>query len=275
MKLDRLVRLEKRLAGALDKKLHRPGVAADPLELVPMILDAVEERIQPLADGRRVFPYDRLSVRVCIEPGRLAAARTVFEHTPTLGDRIRERLKEARCSCDALEVTVKIAEGTPPEKWGGAPFHISGRTARARRPEPEAPDPGPPPVRIVVLAGAAGARGHLFQLERIQVGRMRRVEERIEGTARHNHVAFEDDGGDVNASVSRAHASIRWDAEARAWRVFDEGSAHGTRVLRSGKELAVPKQGSRGVTLRDRDEIEFGRARVRFLIEWPESPGKD
>src|SRR6185503_13583437 len=135
-KLDRLVGLEKKLAGALDKRLRRPEVPADPLELVPMILDQVEDRVQPLSDGRRVFPYDRMTIRIVVEPGRLAAARTVFEHEPTLEERILKRLREARCSCESLEIVLKIAEGTPPERWGGAPFHISGRVGRARKAEP-------------------------------------------------------------------------------------------------------------------------------------------
>ncbi len=267
--MNRLVKLEKRLAGLVDRRLRRAEVPADPLELMPMILDAVEEKIVDASGGARVFPYDRVAIQVCVEPGRRTAAATVFEHPPTLADRVRERLIESRCEISgALVVTVKIAEGAPPEAWNGAPFRIECRAARKPRRTEPVPEPkkGVPAVRLVVLAGAAGARNHAFELERIHIGRMGRVEDRKHGAVRKNHLAFADDATDeVNASVSRAHASIRWDAATRSFRLFDDGSVHGTRVLRGGRDLTVPRHGSRGVRLEDGDEIEFGKARVRFL----------
>jgi pSer/pThr/pTyr-binding forkhead associated (FHA) protein len=121
-----------------------------------------------------------------------------------------------------------------------------------------------------VLAGDAGARNHVFELERINIGRMRRIAGLEPGAARNNHIAFADDNGDVNATVSRAHAHIRLDREAGGFRLFDDGSVQGTRVLRAGRSIAVPKRGSRGVRLEHGDEIEFGAARIRFLTRWPE-----
>lgn len=268
--MNRLVKLEKRLAGLVDRKLRRPENPTDPLELLPMILDAIEEKIVPAADGVRVFPYDRVAVQVCVEPGRRTAAETVFEHPPALDERVRERLREARCEVpDPVAVTVKIVEGAPPESWSGSPFRIECRARKPRKAEPApAPSKAVPAVRLVVLAGSTGGRNHAFELERINVGRMSRVEDRVQGAARKNHLAFEDGDDEANATVSRAHAHLRWDASAGCFRLFDDGSAHGTRVLRGGRDLAVPRQGSRGVRLEHGDEMEFGKARVRFLAKW-------
>ena len=86
------------------------------------------------------------------------------------------------------------------------------------------------------------------------------------GSVRHNHLVFADDGSAVNATVSRAHAHIQHDREAEAFLLFDDGSSHGTRVLRGGRALAVPRQGTRGVRIEDGDELEFGSARVKFQL---------
>ena len=264
MKLDRLVKLERRLAQALDKRLRDPEAGHDALELVPMILDHVEEHVVPTPGGGRSFPYDRIAIEIAVAPGAAAATRAVLDHPPGLEERIRARLHEARCAAPALKVATKVVEGTRPA--GEAPFRIEYRERKAAK-EPPAPRPAAVPrVKLTVVAGSAGAKAHELDHERINLGRMPRVEDAGRGTVRHNHVAFADDGSDVNVTVSRAHAHLAWDAEAEAFVAFDDGSAHGTRVLRAGRAIAVPRQGSRGVRLRPGDEIELGSARVRFAL---------
>lgn len=273
LKLDPLIQFEKRLAGMLERTLSKPDAPLDPLELTPVILEHIESRIHPTGDGGREFPFARVTVRVCVEPGRGDAARAALDRPP-LEERVRERLRRARCAPPPqLRVTLRVVEGAKPESWGVLPFKVEyrGRTAGARAADAPGAHPAPPPVRLVVLAGAAGGRGHVFEQDQINLGRMARVEDRARGAVRHNHLAFEKESDEVNATVSRAHAHLLWDAEARAFRVFDDGSAHGTRVLRGGRELAVPREGSRGVRLRHGDELELGRARVRFLTKWPET----
>ena len=265
MKLDRLVKLEKKLAGIVDRKLRDPGTPPDVLELLPMILDYVEERVQPTGDGGQVFPYDRIRVSLAIESERAAAMAAVLEHPPGLEERIRARLLEAGCLAPDLKVSTRILEAPKPEAWGELPFRIQFRARRRGRP-PEARRVAVPRVRLSVLAGSAGARAHAFQLARINIGRLQRVEDRSQDAVRRNHLAFADDGSKVNATVSRAHAHIRYDSDANVFRLFDDGSAHGTRILRRGRYLAVPRRGSRGVLLQHGDELEFGSARARFLI---------
>lgn len=278
MRLDPLVQLERKLAGLLERSLGVSGGPLDPLELAPLILEHVESRIHPTGDGGREFPYARVLVRVCVEAGRGDAARVALGQPPMI-ERVRERLRRARCTPPpGLVVALQVIEGEKPESWGPLPFQIAYRkraAGKASAPAAEPEAPAPAPVRLVVLAGRAGARGHVFEQERVNLGRMTRVEDRARGTVRRNHVAFASEADDVQASVSRAHAHLQWDAEARAYRVFDDGSAQGTRVLRDGRELAVPSRGSRGVRLRHGDELELGRARVRFLTSWPERDRRD
>jgi hypothetical protein len=80
-----------------------------------------------------------------------------------------------------------------------------------------------------------------------------------------NHVAFLENGEDVNQSVSRRHARIELDERTRRPRVIDDNSAQGTAVIRGGRGIAVPR-GSRGLTLQSNDEVAFGQARVRIRL---------
>jgi pSer/pThr/pTyr-binding forkhead associated (FHA) protein len=75
-------------------------------------------------------------------------------------------------------------------------------------------------------------------------------------------VAFREGAGDVNQSVSRRHAHISYDPDGRSFRLHDDGSEHGTGVVRLGRTVAVPR-GTRGVRLESGDEIVLGEARVR------------
>lgn len=275
MKLDRLVKLEKRLARILDRKLRDPESTHDVLELVPLILDHVEEHMLPTPDGGRIFPYDRVTVQVAVTPEGAAAARAVLEHPPGLEQRVCARLQEVDCVAPAgLKVATRIVEGSRPDSWGELPFRIEYRERKQRR-EPPARSATVPSVRLVVISGAAGARTQEFELERINIGRLQRVEGHSRGAVRHNHLAFADDGSEVNSTVSRAHAHIQHDRDGGVFLLFDDGSVHGTRVLRAGRALAVPRQGSRGVKLEDGDELELGSVRVRFLRRLPAAAARN
>jgi predicted component of type VI protein secretion system len=87
-------------------------------------------------------------------------------------------------------------------------------------------------------------------------------------TMRHNDVPFLDRQDEINLTVSRAHAHIEFSPRDGEFRLYDDGSAQGTRVIRDGRYLDVPRQAGRGVKLRHGDELELGRARLRFLTRW-------
>ena len=81
---------------------------------------------------------------------------------------------------------------------------------------------------------------------------------------RRNDVVFEEGGDEANATVSRAHAHIRFERASGEYRICDDESEYGTRVFRDGKSIEIPGGNRRGERLRAGDEIYLGRACLRF-----------
>jgi len=263
--------LEATLANTLDRAvggLVRSG-AREPLEIVHAIVEAAQEEIQSSGRGRRVFPFNAITVTI-LAPSRDARARfeAVFADGPLLRDRILARLGSAACHVADLDLSVNY-ESRPRKHWRNPEFHIDfARVARPERRTPEA-DSTPPRVEVTVLHGTAERRTYaLAPSMRIDMGRCADVRDSRRRLIRTNHVAFLERSGDVNQSVSRRHAHISYEPVARCFRLHDDGSEHGTGVVRRGRTLAVPR-GARGVRLESGDEIVLGdaRVRVRFVGE--------
>jgi predicted component of type VI protein secretion system len=79
-------------------------------------------------------------------------------------------------------------------------------------------------------------------------------------------VAFVEGSGEVNQSVSRRHAHIAYEPASGGYRLCDDGSVHGTSVIRNGGAVTVPP-GSLGVRLRTGDELVLGEARLRIRFD--------
>ena len=263
--------LEARLAGRLDRTVEglvRSG-ARDPLEIVHAIVEAVQEEIQSSGRGRRVFPFNVITVTI-LAPSRDARARfeAVFADGPPLRERIVARLGSAACQVDDLDLEVTY-ETRSRKGWRNPEFHIE--FARVPRPERQVPDgdPAPSRVELTVLNGTAERRTYTLAAPmRIDLGRCADVRDSRHRLIRTNHVAFLERSGDVNQSVSRRHAHLSYEPAARSFRLHDDGSEHGTGIVRHGRTLAVPR-GARGVRLESGDEIVLGeaRVRVRFPVE--------
>jgi len=266
MKLERLVKLEKAVAGGLDRLTRRKGWPEEPLEWIPAMLDEIEKRVVPTGGRGRVFPYEVVHVELRVEPTHFEAARAVFG-SGSFEERVRARLREVRCELPAgLRVRLRVR---PRHAEGESPFAIAFRApVGARRPGTPAAivTPAIPAVQILVIEGQCRRRMHELRLERINLGRLDSLEGRGGQRLRRNHVAFLDRDEPVNATVSRAHAHIEYFA-GDGFRVFDDGSAQGTRIMRDGRSIPVARAAVRGVKLRHRDEIELGMARVVFLVE--------
>ena len=224
----------------------------------------------PSGGRGRAFPYELIRVLVRVEPGSAETARAVFR-AGAFEDRVRERLREARCEAPAaLRVQARVVESGPIGE-GESPYSVEFRrpsTSKERRDAAAEPaETRVPAVRILVLEGHARRRIHQLKLERINLGRMESVEGHGPQGIRRNHVAFVDRDDPVNGTVSRAHAHIEHFG-AHGFRLFDDGSAHGTRIVREGRSIPVARGASRGVRLRHGDEIELGMARLVLLLEW-------
>ena len=259
-------RLESKIAGRLDgaaKEFVRSG-AREPLEIVHAILDAVEQDIQASGRGTRVFPFNRIDVTVAAPSSEARAGlEAVFAGEPPLQARIIERLRSA--GCRPSDIMVAIAYAPRPQKnWRARDFHLN--LARVPQPvvEDSEADSKHARIEVTVLRGITEQRTYSFVARRIDFGRCAEVRDSRNRLVRTNHVAFTEGSGDaVNESVSRQHAHIACEPDSSRFRLHDDGSGHGTGIVREGRTVPVPR-GSRGVRLHSGDEVILGEARVRI-----------
>jgi hypothetical protein len=262
-----LGKLTRRLESGLGRLLGtQSGDASEPLELVTGILRDIEHRVEPIGGGHRRFPYTTINVTVLAlnkeEQDRYASALSDIE------PKIRERLRELACDQPArLDVTVQYAK--KPRKGWAADQRVElsfSRETPAARVTRERETVARAAVRLVVLRGAAGKRTYAFEQKVIRFGRGEDLAE-ASGRSRRNDIAFLDDEDEVNRTVARAQAHLQFDAERREFRLFDDGSSNGTRIVRDADVITVTPHGPRGVRVNSGDILEFGKARVRFEIE--------
>jgi hypothetical protein len=260
-------RLESRIARTLDGAAARVANTGprEPLEVLHAIVEAVEREVQPAGRGTHVFPFNRLKLAVSApSPEARARFEAVFEGPPALQDRLVDRLCAA--GCDVAGLSVKVAYVPHADAhWTHPDFHLElARVPRATRTEAAADAPLPR-LELTIVNGSAAAAAYAFTLSRIDLGRCAEVRDSGNRLIRTNHVAFADAAGELNQSVSRRHAHIAYAADSGDYRIADDGSAHGTAVLRDGRTIRVPA-GSRGVRLQSGDEIALGEARLRVTV---------
>ena len=266
---DRARQLEMRVASRITTTARTvaqrsPG-AREPIELMHAIVDAIEHEIQPGGRGTRVFPFNTIDVSI-LAPSDHARARleAIVDGNVLLRNRITERLRAA--GCDASELVVHVTYVARPQKnWADPQFSIAfARIAREATEEVSAA--APVRLEITVIRGAAERRTYVCTSDRIDLGRGIEVRDSRNALLRTNHVAFSDGSDDLTRSISRQHAHVAYEPQSGRFRLHDDGSVHGTRIVRKGKTLAVPR-GGRGGLLQSGDEIELGEARVRVRFE--------
>ena len=260
--LGRAREIEARISGTVERTSRRvtQSGARTPLEVAHAIVDAVDTHAHVAGRGHRTFAAKEIRVTV------LAATRNVrdqyeavFEGAMPLRERILERLESLGCGRDDLSVAVSYAAQARPG-WVGPDFHVvfpRAEPSHARTAVDEGPDAI---IELRVIHGAAEQPAYFCSQSRVDIGRCRDVRDLGQRLVRTNHVVFVDSADPVNQSVSRQHAHIASEGGGDV-RVYDDGSAHGTAVLRSGQTIPVPP-GSRGVRLRSGDEILLGEARL-------------
>ena len=256
--------LESRLAGAFEKaskSLIGPG-SIPPLGLVDQAVDEVARHVLQSGRGRYAFPFNDVTVTFAAPAaGTQAQFELLCAGPPSLRDRILRRLASAGCDDPDVDVTLSFAPIADPS-WLRPEFDVA--LARVDRSAPATP------ARIVrvdllVTHGVADRGAYSFTTLPIAIGRGMEVRDSRHQLLRINHVAFTEGADDVTQSVSRRHARIELDPATRRPRLFDDNSAQGTSVVRDGRGIAVPR-GSRGLGLRDGDEIVLGEARLRVRI---------
>jgi hypothetical protein len=264
--LDKARTLESRIARALSRAAEDTvgAEAREPLEIAHAIVDAVERRIQPGGRGTRLFPFTRVGVTVQA-PSRDARARidALFAASPSLRDRIVDRLRSARCEVEDLQVDVSYA-GKAARQWENPHFHLTFDRREPAPAEPQRPASAPARLEIAIVRGVAERRTYSFATPRVDLGRGAEVRDSRHRLLRTNQVAFVEGSTAENQTVSRRHAHIVIDPSGEH-RLHDDRSEHGTGIVRGGRTIPVPA-GSRGVRLRSGDEIALGEARLRVRM---------
>lgn len=236
----------------------RPGPDFQPLDVVAAVLHEIEEKVVPAGGGRRVFPYNRVGVKVLLPPG---GERARFELALNdLEAKIRQRFQEIDCEAAyPLDVRVQFLKKAP-AAWKAE--QIFALDLQKRSPDHASPASPAVSLRVQVLTAAGAKRTYTFSEPKILLGRTADISDRG-GGRRRNHVALDEQ----NTSVSRAHARIVYDAARDGYRVLDEGSTRGTQVIRRGDLVKVPKNDPRGVLLKSGDDIQLGDVVLRVTIE--------
>src|SRR5438132_1123115 len=103
-------KLESKIAARVEsvaKDFVRCG-AREPLEIAHAMVDTVQQDIQAGGRGKSVFPFNQITLSV---PAASREARLrlegVLNGEPTIRDRIGERLRQAGCVVDDLDVDIK------------------------------------------------------------------------------------------------------------------------------------------------------------------------
>ena len=255
------------IAAKLDEAAKSLGRSRprEPLEIVLAILDAVEQRIEPTGRGARVFPFNRIEVSV-LAPSRetRGSLEAVLGGDTPLRSRILDRVHCAGCSPADIVVEIQYVDRAA-QHWNAPEFDL--QFARIAEPEADgsAPEGQAGQINIRVLQGVMERRAYSLIAPRIDVGRGAEVRDHRNRLIRTNHVVFTEGGGDVNQTVSRTHAHIAYEPRTGHFRLHDDGSEHGTEIVRGGRTIAVLR-GPRGVRLRSDDDVVLGEARVRITL---------
>jgi hypothetical protein len=147
----------------------RPWTAgSEPVELHRAILEEVESQVVAVGGGRRIFPFDRVEVKLlAVAPAERARLEAVTQAGWDLEREIRERLKarDARAP-ERLEVPLQVTEVDGPE-FGGRRYAVA--FSRSAAPGAATPAPagaggaggvaGAPTVAVPVVAGARAGGG--------------------------------------------------------------------------------------------------------------------
>ena len=233
---------------------------SSPMEIRRAILDEVAARAVAVGGGKKIFPFDRLRIHLRAEDAeRRAVLEGVIQDGWDLERAIRRLLESIDCRIPAqLAIGYNVTADDDP-RFAGRSYFIEYQQS-----ESLPADGGRPVLELRVVRGTTPEEVYVTSASRLHIGRSPEVLDRHGRLERRNEIAFGEEGG-INATVSRQHATIRYDEESRGYWVRDNNSAGGTRIFRSGQPLSVGRH-RQGVRLRDGDELSLGRAQILVTI---------
>jgi hypothetical protein len=260
--VDRAKQLSRTMAGRLRRAVDPPlAPDAAPLEIRHFIVEAIEARVQPTGGGRRRLPDSLVEVKiVAADPAGQRALRSTLVD---LQSAVLARLKELSCEVPAgfavhVAYLKRAPAGWPADQLLAIDYSQPGAAASV-------PPSGTPALTLTVVRGSAAQPAFTFTVPIVRVGRSPAPHD-DRGRARRNDVAFLEDGNDESMTVTRGHCEIRYNRAGGGYRIFDERSANGTRIVRGGEVIEVPAGDPIGVAIMDGDELQFGNAAVRVSI---------
>jgi hypothetical protein len=249
----------RRIEKSLDEKLRAAfgGEGQGGREAIELYRDALDQIAARAVTGRRgdrVFPFDciRIELRAANDEAR-TLLDAVFDPAQMLDD-VRASFVEARVTPPQ---NLSIAIEYPPEAI--TDLRVVCEKAGA------APAPQPAPLRPMRLIPDLAESHFLLDKPVIYIGRTPEVVDTLGRSLRRNDLWFPEEVGEAHASISRAHAHLRFDSATGDWRIFDDGSSLGTSIFRDGHRIEVPPHAPRGIALRPGDEIYLGQARLLFV----------
>ncbi len=256
------------VASRVGKAINPPlSDDATPLDLQHAILEAIESRAQPVGGGRRALHDGYVKVKVLANDA--ADERALQLVLSGIRDKAAARLRELQCDVPAaFAVEVAYARKRSSSWPAGQPILIefgaeapAGSQAAVAQETPAA-GTAQPQLVLSILRGRASAPSYALREPSVRIGRSAApVDDR--GHARQNHVVFDEDDPH-SRTVGRGHCEIRYDRGE--YRIFDERSANGTRIIRGGQVIDVPPKDPFGVAIRSGDELEFWTAAARVEV---------
>jgi len=231
---------------------------ATPLDLLLASLDEIERRVQPAGRGRRLFPYNRVIVRIAGVHADRFAIDAVFA---SFDDRLRERFDELKVDRPSL-VTTGVELGPSAATPSLSVECIDDGTRPAPEPAPEAPVRR---ITLTVVRGQCEQAEYTLDERRILLGRTAEPTD-MYGQTRRNRVVFNEIRDGVNETVGRAHARIEVDEDTGHYLLFDEAGSNPTSIVRAGRTIKVTPRDPRGVRVQSGDQIQLGRAVLKVTL---------
>ena len=259
-------------AGLLGKGLQRvrhflQKAPAEPLEVRRNLLDAVERAAEP---HKKNFTFNRLVVHVLAENDKTRLLYEAALDAP--GEPFREavlrRLADARIRTQgSLNISWKLHRTMPQrlaEAFGGKHIYVELHRRKVYT-----------TATLTVVQGKTPREKYTIKSGiTATLGRGAEVIDEKGRRVRRNTVAFQDYEDrrlgeaerKIHKTISRAHASIRYDEADAVFRLYDDQSTWGTSVVREDYEMPIQVKKQHPVPLQDGDLIYVGKACVRFTM---------
>ncbi len=258
---DRILKAEQDIRKRIENAFGTEA-AQTPLEIRRQILEQVESRVA-IDKGGKLFSFEKLEIS--LYPATMAQYDIfdmAFLAKGSLKADIRNKLREMQVQrCENLNIRIELHKPAGPD----ASDDLPGELFRMNFVKLDPSQPKEiPETSLEIIKGSVEQAHYRLKKERILIGRLSEVTDLEGRLVRKNDVVFLDNGDDINSTVGRIHARIWYDFEKKEFRIMDEASRYGTRVVREGRSIEVPAGNSRGIRLKSGDELYFGQGGMRF-----------